>query len=307
MDRAILAAGISRSALWNRQKRCWEEPSEYRGDIMSTLHETRTGRFAMHALCSLRPLSRAVAWPQSLGRSKGHIKEFAEAHGIDAKDIEKSIAEFSSFDEFFIRRIKPESRPVDPSPEAVVSPSDGRVFALDELRNGGSFEVKGAEFCVSTLLGDPVFAKRFEGGSLSIVYLAPSDYHWFHYPVDARLFSSRIRGRRLYSVSDVSLQNGFRPFDFNYRCVNVLESEVVGTFAMVEVGAFYVGRLSQVDAEPGFKRKGAPKGYFGLGGSSVVLVFEPGRVVFDEDILQVSRAGRSALVRMGERIGVAGS
>ena len=43
--------------------------------------------------------------------------------------------------------------------------------------------VKGSEYDVGALLGDPADAARFEGGWYCIVYLSPRDYHRVHAPV----------------------------------------------------------------------------------------------------------------------------
>ena len=47
------------------------------------------------------------------------------------------------------------------------------------------------------------------------------------------------------------------------------------------------------------------KGYFAYGGSTVILLLEPGRVRMDEDILTYSAQGVESKVRTGERIGEA--
>ena len=42
---------------------------------------------------------------------------------------------------------------------------------------------------------------------------------------------------------------------------------------------------------------------FEFGGSTVVLMLEPGRLSLDEDILRNSSVGEETIVKMGERIG----
>lgn len=44
-------------------------------------------------------------------------------------------------------------------------------------------------------------------------------------------------------------------------------------------------------------------GYFAFGGSTIVCLFEPNTVQFDNDILQNSAACIETLVRVGMRIG----
>jgi phosphatidylserine decarboxylase len=42
------------------------------------------------------------------------------------------------------------------------------------------------------------------------------------------------------------------------------------------------------------------KGYFKFGGSTIVLVFEPDRIRFSEDLVANSETGRETLVKVGQ-------
>jgi len=52
-----------------------------------------------------------------------------------------------------------------------------------------------------------------------------------------------------------------------------------------------------------FVKKGDEKGYFEFGGSTVVLVFQKGKIRFDEDLLRNTREGFETKIFMGEKIG----
>jgi phosphatidylserine decarboxylase len=47
------------------------------------------------------------------------------------------------------------------------------------------------------------------------------------------------------------------------------------------------------------------KGYFKFGGSTVVLLFEPNRIRFCEDLVTNSRTGRETLVKVGQPLATA--
>ncbi len=49
--------------------------------------------------------------------------------------------------------------------------------------------------------------------------------------------------------------------------------------------------------------RGQEKGYFRFGGSTIVLLFEADRVVFDDDLLADSATGLEVQVQVGTRIG----
>ena len=50
--------------------------------------------------------------------------------------------------------------------------------------------------------------------------------------------------------------------------------------------------------------KGEHEGLFELGGSAIVLLFEPGAIAIDSDLSENTRAGIETFVRFGERIGM---
>jgi phosphatidylserine decarboxylase len=85
--------------------------------------------------------------------------------------------------------------------------------------------------------------------------------------------------------------------------LTLIESDRFGTVAMIEIGAFTVGSIRQ-QFEPGVPyRRGDHKGYFELGGSTVVLLFQPGAIRLDEDLCTRSRMQMESYVRLGESLG----
>src|SRR5262249_54674511 len=135
--------------------------------------------------------------------------------------------------------------------------------------------------------------------------LAAADYHRFHFPDDGDADSARSTGRALHSVHPIALDAGAPSF-LNRRMVTLLRSRGFGTLAMVEVGALLVGTIVQT-YRPGRVARGAEKGLFRFGGSTVVLLCEPGRVEVDPDLVEWSTLDRPSsietLVRMGTTIG----
>ncbi len=86
--------------------------------------------------------------------------------------------------------------------------------------------------------------------------------------------------------------------------VTMLSGTSCGRMVQVEVGALTVGSIVQT-YERGPVKRGQEKGYFHFGGSTVILVTEPGRVVPDEDLLDATARGLETLVKVGTRIGLA--
>jgi phosphatidylserine decarboxylase len=70
--------------------------------------------------------------------------------------------------------------------------------------------------------------------------------------------------------------------------------------AMVEVGATFVGSIGQTYTPHRHIKKGAEKGFFSFGGSTIILVFERGAVVPDATIAEYSARGIETYSRMGD-------
>lgn len=68
-------------------------------------------------------------------------------------------------------------------------------------------------------------------------------------------------------------------------------------------GRWAVGSIRQTHQTGVRVSKGDRKGFFGLGGSTVVLLFKPGFITFDEDILSNTGTGMETYIRMGDSIG----
>ncbi|MGE0711723.1 MAG: phosphatidylserine decarboxylase [Planctomycetota bacterium] len=262
---------------------------------------SRLGRLATWAVFSRAPFSKLYGGLKRAARSRAAIPEFVAGLGIDASEAARPLEDYASLDDFFARHLRAGARPLDPDPDALLSPADGRVLAYEAVGAHETLRIKASRVTPAALLGDEALARRFAGGPLLIVRLAPADYHRFHFPADGTAGAPRRLHGPLHSVHPIALEGGAPSF-LNEREVTLLESPRHGLLALVEVGAMVVGTIEQTYA-PGPVRRGAEKGTFHFGGSTVVLLTEPGRVALDEDLLDTTRAGYETLVRMGTRVG----
>jgi phosphatidylserine decarboxylase len=81
------------------------------------------------------------------------------------------------------------------------------------------------------------------------------------------------------------------------------ESDQFGAMVLIEVGAFTVGSIQQRFQAGWHIEKAKRKGLFELGGSTVVLLFETDRIVFDDDLIANTRNDIETYVRLGNSIG----
>jgi len=231
------------------------------------------------------------------------IFKFIADYDVNAQEFAKSAFEFKTFNEFFHRALKPESRPISPGDDVAVFPADGRHLAFPDVDKADGFYVKGAKFTLADLLGDPELAARFAGGSMLISRLCPSDYHRFHFPVSGIPGEPRLMRGSLYSVNPIALRQNIRYLVRNKRFVTLIESTVFGTVVMLEVGATNVGSIVEGFVYGRPVAKGDEKGMFAFGGSCVISLFARNRIVFDPDIVEESSKFIEVYARMGDRLG----
>lgn len=268
------------------------------------LYGTRPGRLCGRALFGLSLVSRMTGWWQSSRWSRRHIHRFAACYGIDLGELADPVDELRSFNAFFTRRLKPGLRPFAASPDALCSPADGRALVFPALKDGVNFPLKGTRVSPADLLADAPLADRYRNGAALVVRLAPADYHRFHFFDDAQAQRARLIPGRRDSVNPIALATRPELFATNKRAVTLLETERFGSVAQVEIGAFGVASIVQTYTA-GPVRRGQEKGFFQFGGSTVVLLLEPGIVVFDSDLVRDSATGLEVWVRTGEKLGVA--
>ncbi|MDE4131645.1 archaetidylserine decarboxylase [Phaeobacter sp. QD34_3] len=234
--------------------------------------------------------------------SKGKITSVIEELAIDMKEARDPIESYRCFNDFFVRHLTLESRPYSDDTEEVVSPADGRVLVFPELDGDTFVPVKGHPMSIRTML--PGLHERFMGGALAIVRLCPADYHRYHFPMAGRIVDSREIPGALHSVNPIALGAGPDVFGDNKRSLTLIETETAGTLCFVEVGAFGVGSIVNTTTS-GTVTKMQEKGYFKFGGSTVVIVFEPGKIRFSDDLIANSAKGLETLVKVGQPLATA--
>jgi phosphatidylserine decarboxylase len=226
--------------------------------------------------------------PAPLSRLAASI--YARAYGVNLEEAEPSGSAYSSFDEFFTRRLRDGVRPV--APAQLVSPADGRLEQYGSVEGNGKIRVKATDYRVGELIGDEDEARRYLGGSFAVVYLSPGDYHRVHSPAAGKLVLVRSLPGDLFPVNSIGERHVPNLFVRNQRVALVIDTPPgpahIGRVTVVMVGAIIVGRITVTalggdDTRPGIYpieppallEPGAEIGVFHLGSTAVVFV-EPG-------------------------------
>jgi len=230
--------------------------------------------------------------------SKSKIAPFIRQFKVDESEFLP--AEFSSFNDFFIRKLKPEARPIALSD--FVCPADGRYRFFQNIRKSDGFYVKGQKFDLFELLRDSKLAEQYADGSMAIARLCPFDYHRFHFSHDAIPSKSELLNGYLYSVNPLALKKDITIFTQNKRKMTVCKSDM-GDSLYIEVGATNVGSIVETYTPELPVKKGDEKGYFEFGASSLILLFEPDMISFDSDLIELSKGGHEIRCLMGQSMG----
>ncbi|WP_203333075.1 phosphatidylserine decarboxylase [Planococcus beigongshangi] len=212
--------------------------------------------------------------------SRSIIPNYIKTYKIDTQDIEDEISSFTTLHDFFIRKLRPESRPQ--APTDIISPVDGKVEIAGNLHADSRFLVKGQEYSLAELLGSDKLAERYSNGKYAVLYLSPADYHRIHSPADGKILRQFVLGKKSYPVNQSGLLYGKAPISGNYRLISELEMEK-GRMLMVKVGAMFVNSIELTNTDDTWK-KGEEVGYFSFG-STVVLFFEPDCCRFSDNIV----------------------
>ncbi|MEM8549246.1 MAG: phosphatidylserine decarboxylase [Verrucomicrobiota bacterium] len=249
--------------------------------------------------------SRWYGWRMDRRSSAKKIFPFIKQYGIDIAEAVYPPDHYTSFNDFFSRRLKPEARPIDPNPASVVFPTDGRHLGYQDISSADTFYAKGQRFDIAKLLGDADLAAQYAGGAMIISRLCPLDCHRFHYPAEGVPSETLAIGGPLYSVNPVSLARRLSVIWQNKRFLTSLKTERFGQVLILEIGATCVGTVVQTHVAGQHTQKGGEKGTFHFGGSMCITLFEPGRVTLADDLLQATAQGAELYARYGEAMGTA--
>ena len=283
------------SLLYDRKNKTVTEITQYGGGMMQAAYHGRYSRFLLPVVTS-RLYTRLWGWWQCTPFSCNKIPAFVEQYHVNMADYEQQV--FHNFDEFFIRPIREGARPMNIDPDRLIAPADSKLLVYP-VKEDMHLTVKGLDYTLEELTGSRRFAKEFAGGQCLVFRLTMDDYHHYCFPADGWQRMRRTVPGRLHTVSPYSAEK--KVYQENYRVVNLLETKHFGKILMIEVGALFAGRIINYPVR--CFRKGEEKGYFRLGGSTILMLLQKDAVRLDEDILEYTDKGIEVKLRYREDIG----
>ncbi len=263
------------------------------------LYNTAVGRILLRPLIC-KPISSIAGWFMDRRMSAWFVKKFIKSNKIDMSDYEER--KFRSFNDFFTRGLKDGARPVSSGENDFVSPSDARLSVYD-ITPERYFTVKGVDYQIADLLQNDELAQKFDGGKCLIFRLAVDNYHRYGWCADGTALKTvHIKGK-YHTVQPIAMRR-YPIFRENVREYTVVQTEKFGTIVQIEVGALMVGRIVNNETNGCVAQKGAEKGKFEFGGSTVVVLLEKDKVQLDEEFIENTKNDLETNVKYGEKIGI---
>lgn len=179
------------------------------------------------------------------------IRLYQRKYEIDMEEYQGEVGDYKSLADFFVRRLDPGKRPLTMKKNAVVSPADGTLIEMETIFEDRATQVKGKTYSISQLLKEDIDFSQ--GWHAAVVYLAPSDYHRFHYPLTGKIKRYFHTGARLFPVNSLGLNSIDKLFIRNERIVIEMVRNELPCYAAV-VGATFVGSIKMA-CIPDHKKK----------------------------------------------------
>jgi len=199
------------------------------------------------------------------------ISSYSKVYRINHSEIRDDIGSFNTLHDFFIRNIKPETRPIDSTSTSIVSPVDGVVEETGSILPTKEIVVKGKAYSISEMVDNEEILEKYIDGTFMVLYLSPSHYHRIHSPVSGIITHQWTRGRKSYPVNRLGLKYGKAPLSKNYRKLTEILSNGKHLL-VVKVGAMFVNSIELTHTDNQVE-KGKEMAYFSFG-STVILLFE---------------------------------
>ncbi|GLB42661.1 putative phosphatidylserine decarboxylase [Lyophyllum shimeji] len=217
-------------------------------------------------------------------------------------DATKPYHGFTSWDDFFTRRLKPGRRPVPGKhdPSIVISACEASVYNhVSNVQEHDLFCIKETSYSLSDMLANHPYTPQFINGTVYQAYLAHTQYHRWHTPVNGTVLETQLVPGTYYSQSPIRGIDPSAPSALR-NCQGYLTA--VATRAMIYIQAdnpsiglmcFMAVGMAEVSSCEIAVQKGAKVvqgdelGTFHYGGSTYCLIFRPETKIQFADVVKV--------------------
>lgn len=279
--------------------------------LKEDLYETTLGKIFLNAIIKNRVTNKLAGKFASSIASRPVIRNFERAYHIDRSLFVSPHKDgFHTLNEFFIRDYKPEIIRRAFNQEKIkkgllISPAEGFLSLQTNISPESIIQAKDMDYSLFELLKNKELARKYEGGTLMRIRLTPREYHHIHYFDNGRITGFKDIKGKYYTSDHNGLNNIKNIFCKSHRHITEILTSQFGPVVFVEVGATFVGSIVQNNELGDQVRYGEKKSHFKFGGSTLILLFEKGRLKLDKGILSAAGGNGEVYVNLGEIIGKA--
>lgn len=282
--------------VYNRRTKKYEiypEPNKW----LKFLYNTLAGRIIL-SIITKKIFSDIVGIYMNSICSKGKIKRFIQQNNIDMSEYQDK--SYTSFNDFFVRKIKPRSRSIEMKKNILIAVADAKILRY-KITSDLVLNIKNSVYTVEDLIQDKTEAEKYMEGECLVLRLDVDDYHRYIYMDDGEIIKTKKIKGIFHTVNPIS-DGKYKVYSQNNREWAKIRTKNFDDVIQMEVGALCVGKIVN------FKNKnvirGQEKGHFEFGGSTIIIFIKKDVVKMDQDIIENSFVGIETIVKQGERIGI---
>jgi len=289
--------------LHNRQTGAREVEQVYGEAWLRRLYGNPLGKLTLHTLVKRAIFSKLYGQAMDRPSSAARILPFIKEYGLNPDEFADPVSAYQTFNEFFYRKLKTSARPIDPRSDVAILPADGRHLGFQNASKALSIFAKGQTFDIPTLVADRALGERYAQGTVVCSRLCPVDYHRFHFPVAGIARAPVLTPGPLFSVNPIALRRRVSYLWENKRQRMSIDAGPFGLVTIVAIGATNVGTIIETYKNDTAVQKGDEKGYFRFGGSFLVTLFEPGKIVLEPDLVTAGETATEVYAKIGTPLG----
>lgn len=282
--------------IYDRHQKRYLEEKESGSKLLDFLYKNSLGRIILKILIN-PTISKVGGIYHDSTLSKLKIKTFVKNNNIKLSDFEKE--EYKNFNDFFIRKIREDKRTIDDKKDSFISPADSKLTVYD-ITDDLKLSIKGTTYTLNDLINNEEDLIEYKNGKCLVFRLSVDDYHHYCYPDRGKTKKTNFIAGKLHTVRSISSEHEI--YKVNQREYSILQTDNFDEIIYIEVGALMVGKIVNLNKE-NFE-KGEEKGYFKLGGSTIVILVKDKILEIDQDILKQSQEDFETKVKYRETIAV---
>ncbi|WP_062266172.1 phosphatidylserine decarboxylase [Endozoicomonas arenosclerae] len=229
--------------------------------------------------------------------SIAYINHWLDSPAVGIQDFIVPVGGYTSFNDFFGRRLKPGVRPITSLNDdaVVVSPNDGSIKIMHkEISKSTAIKAKGDMLNISRVFGNHPLARHFIGGTVLESTLHEYSYHHFHSPISGTVMQAALFPETTFS--DTGHTDPWSTTAYNHhRGAYIIHNDKLGYVGVIPVGIWFISDITLLAESGSHVAKGQELGHFAFGGSTILLFFEPGAI-------KTHLMNQESSVRMGETI-----